>query len=139
MRALDHELFDEQFHAAYAARDAYALALHDLGLTADRSDEIVAALNRPSSEISSIRAQLLKKDVISRRHRRSQVSTSAHVELHRAPPPRAAEYGGTRPAVDIRQSCARPRHAFPVSSGDEYAAGKPIGPSGDEDRRSTRA
>jgi len=33
-------------------------------LSAHRSDEIVAALDRPSSELSSIRAQLLKKDVI---------------------------------------------------------------------------
>jgi len=87
MRALDHELFDEQFAQLTPREMRYALALHDLGPGAHRSDEIVAALERPSSK--------LDRRAVSRRPR---ISVAAHVELHRAPPPCATENGGTRPA-----------------------------------------
>jgi len=87
MRALDHELFDEQFAQLTPREMRYALALHDLGPGAHRSDEIVAALDRPSSELSSIRSQLLKKDVIAAPSRgvlEFQLPlTSSYIERHR--------------------------------------------------------
>jgi len=87
MRALDHELFDEQFAQLTPREMRYALALHDLGPGPHRSDEIVAALDRPSSELSSIRAQLLKKDVIvapSRGVLEFRLPlTSSYIERHR--------------------------------------------------------
>jgi len=62
----------------------YALALHDLGPSAHRSDEIVAALARPSSELSSIRSAAVEEGRDCRAvSLRLRVSASAHVELHR--------------------------------------------------------
>lgn len=87
MRALDHELFDEQFAQVTPREMRYVLALHDLGPGAHRSDELVAVLGRPSSELSSIRAQLLKKDVIvapSRGVLEFRLPlTSSYIERHR--------------------------------------------------------
>jgi len=103
---------DETDVLRYAARDA----LHDLGPGAHRSDEIVAALDRPSSELSSIRTQLLKKDVIvapSRGVLEFRLPlTSSYIERHRR-------------ALHLVRSGATPRRDFRVSFGAEYATGKP--------------
>ncbi len=73
--------------AADAARDALRARAARSRTRPHRSDEIVAALDRPSSELSSIRAQLLKKDVIvapSRGVLEFRLPlTSSYIERHR--------------------------------------------------------
>lgn len=63
-RMLDQERFDEQFAQVSPREMIYVLALHELGPGAHRTEEIAHALDRPSSSLSSIRMQLLKKDII---------------------------------------------------------------------------
>jgi len=82
MRALDHELFDEQFAQLTPREMRYALALHDLGPGAHRSDEIVASLDRPSSE--------LDRRAVSRRPRVRLPLTSSYIERHRRAPQKTA-------------------------------------------------
>ncbi|MGD0473876.1 MAG: ATP-binding protein [Candidatus Velthaea sp.] len=61
---LDESIFSRQF-AQISPREAlYVLALHRLGPGTHHSEEIAGALGLASSELGSVRSQLMKKDVL---------------------------------------------------------------------------
>lgn len=63
-RMLDESVYDRTFEQLTPREARYVLALHELGPGAHHSEEVSEALGEASSALSSIRARLLKKDVI---------------------------------------------------------------------------
>jgi hypothetical protein len=63
-RMLDESVYDRSFASITPREAIYALALHGLGPGTHHSEAIAGALSMEAADLSSVRTQLIKKDVI---------------------------------------------------------------------------